>query len=443
MALRTPNADETQILRKWQISTFWVMLLGYVGYYLCRGNISVALPLLSQEFGYTNTQLGLILTLSEFAYAAGKFINGPLADKIGGKKIFLIGMAGAILFNILFPLHSSILWFTVIWCCARYFLSMGWGGVIKTIGEWYPTERGGTVMGFISINFQFGGVAAALLAGWLLTMGSDWKGLFYFPALILAGVWVWAYFASRESPHEVIPGVAFGNSASKRIPIAEQESGANVENETPIEIIKDLLTLKLFRQILLFSFLTTLLRSIFLFWTPKLLVDIGMGTTTAAFKSAVFPVLGVLGTVLLGWYTDHYAKNGDRARMMWIMLTGLVASLLVIAVLIPFRMEYAETIVVMTGACGFFLYGPYSMSSGCLTLDVAGAKRAGSCTGMIDGIGYLGGGMAAWGAGYLSDKMGWASVFYTLAGFAVLSVMTAMLMSSTFQKRGQNANSHA
>ena len=31
------------------------------------------------------------------------------------------------------------------------------------------------------------------------------------------------------------------------------------------------------------------------------------------------------------------------------------------------------------------------MSSGCLTLDIAGAKGAGSCTGIIDGLGYIGG----------------------------------------------------
>ena len=89
MDLRAPTAQEYSRLRRWQVSTFWVMLLGYVGYYLCRGNISVAIPLLSDEFGYTNTQLGLILTLSEFAYALGKFINGPLADKVGGKKSVL------------------------------------------------------------------------------------------------------------------------------------------------------------------------------------------------------------------------------------------------------------------------------------------------------------------------------------------------------------------
>lgn len=141
MNLRQPTPDEAIRLRRWQVSSFWVMLLGYITYYIGRGNLPVALPLLSQAFGYSNEQLAIILTLSELAYAVGKLTTGPIADKIGGKKIFLLGLTGAIVFNILFPLFSSILGFTVIWCCCRYFLSMGWAGVIKTIGEWYEPEK--------------------------------------------------------------------------------------------------------------------------------------------------------------------------------------------------------------------------------------------------------------------------------------------------------------
>ena len=81
-----PSSEQLKILRRWRISSFWVVLVGYIGYYLCRGNISAALPLLSQHFSYSNSQLGVILTFSELAYAFGKLINGPLADKMGGKK---------------------------------------------------------------------------------------------------------------------------------------------------------------------------------------------------------------------------------------------------------------------------------------------------------------------------------------------------------------------
>ena len=74
------------------------------------------------------------------------------------------------------------------------------------------------------------------------------------------------------------------------------------------------------------------------------------------------------------------------------------------------------------------------MSSGCLTLDIAGAKGAGSCTGIIDGLGYIGGALAAFSAGYLSDLLGWSQVFVVLAAFAAMSTCSAYLMSKEFQR---------
>ena len=423
---------------RWRISTFWVCLIGYVGYYLCRGNLSAAFPLLEQEFGYSNTQLGLIASLSEIAYAVGKFINGPLADKVGGRRIFLVGMGGAIFWNLIFSLSASLTAFIIVWCFCRYFLSMGWGGLTKTIGNWYPPERNGTVMGLISINFQFGGVAATLFAGLLVTLGVAWQGLFVYPALVLGGILVWSIMASRADPKDVVPGVTFGRSETGKKQLAdygdESKLGVRV-------ILKTLLGLPIYRQLLVFSFLTTLLRSVFFFWTPKFLFDIGLGASAAILQSAIFPFLGVIGTVFIGWYTDHYASNGDRARTMWIMLACLIICLIGIAVLSGSDSPNFNLILVFLGASGFFLLGPYSMSSGCLTLDIAGPKGAGSCTGIIDGLGYIGGAIAAFSAGYMSDSLGWSQVFMILAGFAVISTLSAYLMSREFQRIAANKNS--
>lgn len=429
-----PTPEQLARLHRWRISTFWVMLVGYIGYYFCRQNISVALPLLNQEFGYTNTELGIILTVSEVAYAAGKFIMGPAADRIGGKKIFLIGMAGAIFFNVLFPMFRGIFLFTVIWSFCRYFLSMGWGGIIKTIGEWYEAERSGTIMGLISINFQFGAVLASLFCGWLLKLGFGWQELFYIPAAVLGVIFVWSYLASKESPHVLYPNIRFGRYASQRRAIAEEGKGDKTA-EPVVEIVKSLLKLKIFRQILVFSFFSHFLRSIFIFWTAKFLVDIGMSNVGAAFNSAIFPLMGCLGTIFIGWYTDRYAKNGDRAHVMWIMLTGLVICFAMVGALVPFGMEYHTYIVFFLGLGGFCLYGPYSMSSGALTLDVAGSNRAGSSTGLIDGVGYVGGALAVWVAGYYSDNLGWSQVYYGLAGISLLAVWSAWQMSRTLQRR--------
>lgn len=426
-----PSQNQIKTLERWRTSTFWVMLIGYMGYYVGRGNLPIALPLLNQEFGYTNEDLGIILTASELAYAIGKFTTGPLADRIGGKRIFLVGLAGAILFNLIFPLFSSLMMFTLVWCLCRFFLSMGWSGIIKTIGEWYEPERNGTIMGLISINFQFGSVAAAVFCGSLIKWNVGWKGLFIYPAMVMAVIAVWAYFASKASPKDVIPGVRFGRNAGSKKSLAELEE---IEKPSAWQLMITLKKIKTFRQVLVFAFLSTILRSIFMYWTPKFLVDMGMGNVSAAMSSAVFPLLGCLGTIFLGWYTDHHAKNGDRARMMWIMLIGLTVCLLVVAQLSTYQLKYQYWLVLFLGLSGFFLYGPYSMSAGCLTLDIAGAAGAGTCAGIVDAVGYIGGALASWTAGFLSTRLGWSEVFVALAGCAALSVASAYSMSRTFQR---------
>ena len=432
------SAQDNQRLLRWRVSTFWVCLLGYVGYYICRGNLSAAFPLLEQEFGYSNTQLGLIASLSEMAYATGKFINGPLADRIGGRKIFLVGMAGAIFWNIIFALSASLTAFIIVWCCCRYFLSMGWGGLTKTIGNWYPRDRNGTIMGLISINFQFGGVAATLFAGMLVAMGVNWQGIFIFPAIVLSLILVWSYLASRATPADVVAGAIVSEAAlgadGKSTTKPQLANYGTDENPTVRVILTTLLKMPIYRQLLVYSFLTTLLRSVFLFWTPKFLFDSGLTASTAILQSAIFPMLGVLGTLFIGWYTDHHARNGDRARMMWMMLSVLVICLLAIAILSAATTPDSTLIMVFLGASGFFLLGPYSMSSGCLTLDIAGAKGAGSCTGIIDGIGYIGGAIAVFAAGVMSDYLGWSQVFFVLAVFAAISTVSAWFMSRGFQR---------
>jgi sugar phosphate permease len=424
-------------LKVWRTSTFLVMLFGYVGYYLIRQNLSAAFPLMEKAFGYTNAQLGLIAATSEIAYAIGKFINGPLGDKIGGKKIFLLGMAGAIVCNLIFAFGHSLLFFVVVWCVCRYFLSMGWGGIAKTIGAWYEPEKNGTVMGWISLNFQFGGVVATLFAGYLVSQGHSWDKLFIYPAVLVCGVWIWSFYASKEKPSDVIPGASFASSDP------DKKSLANFEDQGDLkvtEIILSLLKMPVFRHLLIYSFITTFLRSIFFFWTPKFLVDIGMSSTTAILQSAVFPLLGCVGTILLGWYTDKFAPNGDRAKAMAVMLVGLFFSLLGITLIAGTGAKGHMLVVLMLGLSGFFLLGPYSMSSGCLTLDIAGSKGAGSCTGLIDGVGYIGGAFATWGAGLLSDILGWPQVFGILTACSLLAIGSAMMMSYHFRKMRQAAH---
>lgn len=433
--------NQFRLLNRWRYSTFFVMLIGYIGYYLCRANLPAAFPLMNQSLGFSYAQLGSIALFSELAYAIGKFINGPLADRVGGRRIFLVGMAGAIVCNFIFAISTHLLMFIIVWCACRYFLSMGWGGLTKVIGNWFEPERNGTVMGWMSLNFQFGGVVATLLAGGIIALGGSWQDVFIYPPLVLLVILVWSVLASRDSPQQVLPGTPFGKSPVGRQSLAAEKIDKDPSKTSAWVLIRELLKLSIYRHLLIFSFLTTFLRSIFFFWTPMLLVDVGMGNAEGIFKSALFPLLGCVGTVFLGWYTDRFAKNGDRARMMWIMLLCLTLSMLLLSFLLGAKgaEDLPQTaIALLVGACGFFLLGPYSMASGALSLDIAGARAAGTCTGLLDGLGYFGGALAVFVSGSMAEHFGWGQVFLVLAVVALFSTFSAYMMSRDFRSRAHS-----
>lgn len=434
--MRSPTIQEKKHLKRWQLSTFSVMLFGYVGYYLCRKNITAALPLLAEAFDYSKTDLGKIGSVALIVYGIGKLINGPLGDKIGGRKIFLIGMIGSLAANLLFSAGNSLTWFIIAWSIGHYFLSMGWGGLAKTVGAWCPPEKNGTVMGFISINFQFGGVVSTLLAGAIVAAGYGWQYVFIVPAGLLFLVFIWSFFASKSHPHSVYPDVEFPKSEKKPMARINKTQEADGDEKTnPIEVMKSLFSIKLFRILLVYSSLTTILRQIFFFWTALLFTDIGLDIKDAIFKSAMFPLAGCFGTIFLGWYTDNHAKDGNRARMMWYMLSGLTISLILMAIFSQADQVNATLIVILTALAGFFLLGPYSMSSGALTLDIAGSKGAGTCTGLIDGIGYLAASVSIFLSGWMSDKFGWSSVFYLLVFCSALSTLCCVYMDKLHQSK--------
>src|SRR5580704_6154185 len=68
----------------------------YTSFYMCRYNLSIANGSISQEFAFTRTDMGAIITTALLAYAFGQIINGLLTDKIGGKRAMLIGATGTI-----------------------------------------------------------------------------------------------------------------------------------------------------------------------------------------------------------------------------------------------------------------------------------------------------------------------------------------------------------
>ena len=113
------------------------------------------------------------------AYALGKFPSGWLADFLGGRRNFLYGMGGSILFTVLFALGGGLPIFTLAWFGNRLVQSMGWAGMVKITSRWFSFSTYGTVMGLISLSYLFGDALARQFMGILIAHGMGWRGVFF------------------------------------------------------------------------------------------------------------------------------------------------------------------------------------------------------------------------------------------------------------------------
>ena len=116
-----PVLDKPAVTRR-HVATVMLLASGYAGYYFCRSDYSVALPLIVAEqarhgvaASVAQVRLGSIASLGVLAYALGKFPSGGLADRFGGRRNFLFGLGGSVFFTIVFLLGGGFPVFTLAW----------------------------------------------------------------------------------------------------------------------------------------------------------------------------------------------------------------------------------------------------------------------------------------------------------------------------------------
>ncbi len=419
--------------------TLGLLAISYAGYYLCRSN----LPALRGGIEYDLVEGGLspeaarigigrILSVGTLAYAAGKFVGGGAADLFGGRRGLLLGMAGAVAFTLMFAGVSSLNLFILAWTGNRFLQAFGWPGLVKIASRWVPASSYGSAMGALSLSYLFGDGVARALIGLLSLAGLDWRGIFVAAAATVAALFVVDLFLLAESPTATddgpeplpAPGNLYG------------ESGDDPRAPGLVALLGPLLSSPTFGVVCLLSLGLTILREAFNNWTPTYFAEgVGLGEGAAALTSAIFPMAGGISVLLFGALSDRLGSGG-RA---WALAIGPGAAGLALAGLAMLgdggRAGWIAA-TVLVGAAGFLLIGPYSLLAGAIALDLGGKRGSGSASGLIDGVGYLGGVLSGEGLARLVLAGGWPFTFATLAAIAWASGALAMAWCFGQRRRG-------
>lgn len=413
--------------RRWSTWTVMLMVIGYAGYYLCRSHFSVAKPLILQEYaaqGINKETLGAVAAWGTAFYAAGKFFFGSVADQVGGRRMFLLGMLGAIAFTLLFGIGGPPL-FLMAWIGNRAIQASGWVGMVKITSRWFAHDHYGRVMGFISLSYLLGDFLSRLFLSELIARGVDWHGVFYISAAVLAVIFLPTLAFLRERPSDRgLPEPA--DNPEALVP----PSGAKIKVGATL---RPLLTNRAFWTVCVLSFGFTFMRETFNDWTPTYLHEAaGLSTEDAGRASSLFPLFGAISVICVGFLSDRVGRIG---RAM-ILTSGLAVGAVGLFFLSAAGAHPASTVAIpLVAGIAFVLIGPYSLLAGALSLSFGGKQASASAAGWIDGIGYIGGILSGYLIGEVAEHRGWAPAFQLLGIASAISAAVGILYWAIERRR--------
>jgi sugar phosphate permease len=412
----------------WQGLTLALLFLGYAGYYLCRSDFSVSLPLIIDELAArgmnpseARIRMGAIASFGVLAYAIGKFFLAGLADFLGGRRNFLTGMGASILFTLLFSLGGGMPIFTLAWIGNRLVQSTGWAGAVKITSRWFSYSSYGAAMGVVSLSYLFGDAAARQFMGVMIGHALDWRTVFRIAAGTLFVIFLLNLTLLKESRKQM----------GLEEPAVNPLNLFGAEGQDPAPSGLKNLLLPLFRSpaFLVVCFLslgTTLVRETFNTWTPTYFHQaVGYSEAHAASMSALFPLFGGVSVLFAGFWSDRLGRTGRSAIMFYSLLLSSVALFSLASVPSGAPRQLPALLV---GSVGFLVIGPYAYLAGAFALDFGGKHGSATSSGIIDGVGYLGGILAGDSMARISVSFGWKGAFLLLAAIALVSSAAAALL---------------
>lgn len=395
--------------------------VGYSIYYVCRLSLSVVKAPLVQESTLTESQLGLIGSCLFYAYAAGKFVNGFLADRANINRFLSVGLLGTAAINLILGFSPGFLAFAALWLLNGWFQSMGAPSCIVGLARWFDRKERGTFYGLWSASHNIG-EALTFIAVALVSAHFGWRWGFWGAAMTgLLGAAVTAtWFKNR-------PTIADLGDAAAKSPVStstEEESRA-VRRSQWLAIKNPTIWL-----IALASAFMYVARYAINSW-GMFFLELGKGYSQveAGMIVSLSAVSGIVGTVASGWVCDRwFAHNRFLPALLACILN--TASLAVF-VAVPGGHEWVDY-ACMVGF-GISIGALICYLGGLLAIDSVPKEAAGAALGMVGIASYIGAGLQDAVSGYLIEltkngQDGTATYDFSLVGLFWVGASAASVL---------------
>ncbi|HTT12974.1 MAG TPA: MFS transporter [Burkholderiaceae bacterium] len=287
-------------------------------------------PSLINEWGVSRPALGPVLSAALFGLAAGAFLAGPLADRLGRKRV-LVASVSIFALACLASATAADLAHLTIW---RFVTGLGLGAAmpnaVTLMSEYCPDSRRAVLTNTMFCGFPLGAAFGGFLAASMIPLWG-WRSV-----LLLGGVapLVLVFFLAMFLPESVRYMVANSlpveriQSVLRRISATVQSATAFVMHEVrTADESKAGISMLLSREFLVGSvmlwiayFMGLVIFYSLINWMPLLFKDAGIDPRSATLIAALFP-LGGVGAIFFGWLMDR--ANGNVIVAIAFALTAV------------------------------------------------------------------------------------------------------------------------
>lgn len=306
--------------KRWVIVT--LMLLSYTAMYLSRSSMSIAGPVMMQEYGWSATQFGLVSTAFFIGYALTMLPAGYLADRFGSGKIMVVGIFLYSIFQFLTPFGATIGLMIVL----RAIMGVGQGVILPCNGsllaQWVPKKESATAQGIVMIGTPLGitltmPLAINVMHNW------NWQMVFYTFAFI-GPIWILLWSQLGKNKPELHPTITKEEIAY----IKADQGSAQLSGEAASVTPKDVFSTPSVWTSALAYFTSNYLFFLFFAWLPTYFVN-GRGFTLvkSGYMTMIPYMFAMIAYPLGGIIADRAAKRfGHNTGRKMYPIIGLVGA---------------------------------------------------------------------------------------------------------------------
>ena len=324
-----PQKDGVQRRTTVRWKLFLLLLVLVAVNYIDRGSISVALPIIQEEFNLAPELVGLLLSAFFWTYALMQIPVGWLIDKFGPRKVMTASCVGWGAATAASGMAGGFLSMFI----ARMGIGVTEAGVMPAGGKlnaiWMHKSERGRGATILDAGAPLGaGLGGIIIAGLIASTGS-WRMAFVIAgaATVLMGLAVWWYVRDNPRDHR---GVNEAEAAYIEASHAAEDAEAELDGS---QGKRALLPYLKFRSFWAMCFGWLGFNGVFyglLTWGPLYLAQAkGFDLKTIGWSTFVIFGAGFVGEIIGGTLADKWRASGASANRVMRTLLGISSAVVI------------------------------------------------------------------------------------------------------------------